>query len=215
MEQSKRDKLILDNQRLAYYLYEQLSKTDIVKSNKDDIVSEGMLGLIKAADTFDESKGNRFSTFAGLCIRNQMLMYIRKLNKNWHKEVSLYTPIGEDNEGNQLCYADVIQGDVKEFGEGNNRILLKESIDKLPEKDKEIMLAVITGYKQREIAAMMGGAAILHITANKANKKKTEIRSLEFRSSNDKIYCAAETVCKHNDTIKCGYALTVLPFIES
>lgn len=156
MEQSKRDKLILDNQRLVYYLYEQLSKTDIVKSNKDDIVSEGMLGLIKAADTFDETKGYQFCTYAGLCIRNSMLMYIRKLNKHWHKEISLYTPIGEDNEGNQLCYADIIQSDTEDFGEGNNRILLREGIDKLAEKDKEIMLAVITGYKQREIAAMMG-----------------------------------------------------------
>ena len=156
MEQSKRDKLILDNQRLVYHLYEQLSKTDIVKSNKDDIVSEGMLGLIKAANTFDETKGYQFSTYAGLCIRNAMLMYIRKLNKHWHKEISLYTPIGEDSEGNQLCYADVIQSDGEDFGEGNNRILLRESIGKLPEKDKEIMLAVITGYKQREIAAMMG-----------------------------------------------------------
>ena len=156
MEQSKRDKLILDNQRLVYYLYEQLSKTDIVKSNKDDIVSEGMLGLIKAADTFDETKGYQFSTYAGLCIRNAMLMYIRKLNKHWHKEISLYTPIGEDSEGNQLCYADVIQSDGEDFGEGNNRILLRESIGKLPERDKEIIQAFLSGYKQKEIAAMMG-----------------------------------------------------------
>ena len=113
MEQSKRDRLILDNQRLVYYLYEQLSKTDIVKNNKDDIVSEGMLGLIKAADTFDETKGFQFCTYAGLCIRNAMLMYIRKLNKHWHKEVSLYTPIGEDNEGNRICDADVIQSDAE------------------------------------------------------------------------------------------------------
>lgn len=202
MEQSKRDKLILDNQRLVYYLYEQLSKTDIVKSNKDDIVSEGMLGLIKAANTFDETKGYQFSTYAGLCIRNAMLMYIRKLNKHWHKEISLYTPIGEDSEGNQLCYADVIQSDGEDFGEGNNRILLRESIGKLPEKDKEIMLAVITGYKQREIAAMMGGAAILHITANKTHKKKIEIRSLEFRSSDDKINGTAKAIGKQNNVVK-------------
>ena len=39
MEQSKRDKLILDNQRLVYYLYEQLSKTDIVKTKNHHILS--------------------------------------------------------------------------------------------------------------------------------------------------------------------------------
>lgn len=91
-----------------------------------------------------------------LMLKNIDSYNLSKLNKHWHKEISLYTPIGEDSEGNQLCYADVIQSDGEDFGEGNNRILLRESIGKLPEKDKDIMLAVITGYKQREIAAMMG-----------------------------------------------------------
>ena len=156
MEQSKRDKLILDNQRLVYYLYEQLSKTDIVKSNKDDIVSEGMLGLIKAADTFDETKGYQFCTYAGLCIRNAMLMYIRKLNKHWNKEISLYASVGEDSDGNQICYADIIRSDAKDFFDSYNKVLVKERIDKLSEKDKEIIHAFLWGYKQKEIAAMMG-----------------------------------------------------------
>ncbi len=156
MEQSKRDKLILDNQRLVYYLYEQLSKTDIVKNNKDDIVSEGMLGLIKAADTFDETKGYQFCTYAGLCIRNAMLMYIRKLNKHWNKEISLYASVGEDSDGNLICYADIIRSDAEDFFDSYNKVLVKERIDKLPERDKEIIQAFLSGYKQKEIAAMIG-----------------------------------------------------------
>ena len=156
MEQLKRDKLILDNQRLVYYLYEQLSKTDIVKNNKDDIVSEGMLGLIKAADTFDETKGYQFCTYAGLCIRNAMLMYIRKLNKHWNKEISLYASVGEDSDGNLICYADIIRSDSEDFFDSYNKVLVKERIDKLPERDKEIIQAFLSGYKQKEIAAMIG-----------------------------------------------------------
>ena len=156
MEQLKRDKLILDNQRLVYYLYEQLSKTDIVKNNKDDIVSEGMLGLIKAADTFDETKGYQFCTYAGLCIRNAMLMYIRKLNKHWNKEISRYASVGEDSDGNLICYADIIRSDAEDFFDSYNKVLVKERIDKLPERDKEIIQAFLSGYKQKEIAAMIG-----------------------------------------------------------
>ena len=50
MEQYERDRLILDNQRLVYYMYEKLSKTEIVIKNKDDIVSDGIIGVIIAVE---------------------------------------------------------------------------------------------------------------------------------------------------------------------
>ena len=43
---------------------------------KDDILQEGYLGLLKARDTFDESKGVVFTTYAVPLIKNQMLNYI-------------------------------------------------------------------------------------------------------------------------------------------
>ena len=81
MEQLERDRLITDNVKLVYYIYEKLSKNKITLRYKDDIVSEGMIGLIKAARNFDETKGCKFATFAARCIQNEMLMFLRSLNK--------------------------------------------------------------------------------------------------------------------------------------
>ena len=44
----------------------------------DDLVQEGMIGLYKAIQSYDDSKEASFKTFASLCITRQMLSAIRK-----------------------------------------------------------------------------------------------------------------------------------------
>ncbi len=51
-------------------------------SEFDDFVSVGYIGLIKAARTYDINKDYAFSTYAGKCINNEIIMYVRKHYKN-------------------------------------------------------------------------------------------------------------------------------------
>lgn len=46
-----------------------------------DLSQEGLFGLIRAVQTFDKSKGIKFSTYANACITNRMLSSISKINK--------------------------------------------------------------------------------------------------------------------------------------
>lgn len=46
-----------------------------------DLSQEGLIGFIKAVQTFDESKGIKLSTYANTCITNRMLSSISKMNK--------------------------------------------------------------------------------------------------------------------------------------
>ncbi|SHH90194.1 sigma-70 family RNA polymerase sigma factor, partial [Clostridium magnum] len=66
----------------------------------DDLISIGTVGLIKAIDSFDVSKGTRLATYAAKCIENEILMLIRN-NKKTKNEVYLQDPIGIDKEGNE------------------------------------------------------------------------------------------------------------------
>ena len=47
--------------------------------DKEDIFYTGIIGLIKAIQTFDLEKNIKFSTYAGRCIMNEILMFIRKI----------------------------------------------------------------------------------------------------------------------------------------
>lgn len=76
----------------------------------DDLISIGTVGLIKAIDSFDNTKGTRLATYAARCIENEILMLIRN-NKKIKGEVYLQDPIGIDKEGNEISLMDVLSSD--------------------------------------------------------------------------------------------------------
>lgn len=154
--QSCRGKLITDNLRLVYFCYRKLQTNALTVRYKDDLISEGMLGLVKAANSFEPNRKTKFATYAVMCIRNQMLMFIRKLNKFAPYEVSLFLPIGHDGYGNELCLADIIEDETQLQEEAIERMLLSEFTAKQKPIDQKILSALNIGYNQREIAGQLG-----------------------------------------------------------
>ena len=74
---------------------------------QDDLISIGTIGLIKAVNTFDESKGIKLATYASKCIENEILMYFRS-QKKCSQDISINEPIDSDGEGNPLTLMDII-----------------------------------------------------------------------------------------------------------
>ncbi len=64
----------------------------------EDIKSEGLIGLYNAVLNFDKSKGLKFSTFACVCIKNEIIKYLKKYNKP--KEENASSIVYWDNYGN-------------------------------------------------------------------------------------------------------------------
>ena len=57
-----KSKLVMANMGLVHAVVNQMCRQN--KLNKDELVQEGSLGLLRAAELFDPSKGARFSTYA-------------------------------------------------------------------------------------------------------------------------------------------------------
>ena len=62
-----RNRLIEHNLRLVAHV---IKKYYAASHDQDDLISIGTIGLIKAVDTFDETKGPRLATYAARCIEN-------------------------------------------------------------------------------------------------------------------------------------------------
>lgn len=102
-----RNKLIEHNLRLVAHI---IKKYYAIFSDRDDLVSIGTIGLIKAIETFDINKNIRLSSYASRCIENEVLMYFRNLKKT-SQDMSLNEAIDTDKDGNPLTLMDVIAAD--------------------------------------------------------------------------------------------------------
>ncbi len=143
--------LIERNLRLVAHVARKYTNTD---EDMEDLISIGCIGLIKAIDTFDSGKG-RLATYACRCIDNELLMLLRSKKKT-SKEVSLFEPIGQDKEGNEVRWMDVLeqqQADIVETMElaGNIRRLFRLMKEKLTAREREILVLRYGLFGQKEL----------------------------------------------------------------
>lgn len=103
-DREAREKLIEHNLRLVAHI---VKKYDIKKTQTDDLISIGTIGLIKAVDSFRPEMEKKLTTYASRCIENEILMYLRK-NRNSFQEVSLNEPIANEKDGSEITLLDAI-----------------------------------------------------------------------------------------------------------
>ena len=106
-DQAARSLLIERNLRLVVYIARKFENTGI---NIEDLISIGTIGLIKAVNTFNPEKKIKLATYASRCIENEILMHLRRNNKN-RSEVSFDEPLNIDWDGNELLLSDVLGTD--------------------------------------------------------------------------------------------------------
>ena len=159
-DKEAKDKLISHNMRLVAHVVKKYNGA----AETDDLISVGSIGLIKAVNTYDESKGTQLATYTARCIENEILMLLRA-NKKFKNDVSLSDPVGVDKDGNELTLMDLLC-------EKEDTVF--ESVDCSIERDKliEFIKSVLTereytviclryglkdnrSYAQREVASFL------------------------------------------------------------
>lgn len=81
-----REQKIIDNMNLVHCIVHKHFPQYITNQ---DVIQNGYVGLIKAVDSFDESMGNTFATYAARCIFNEIAMDLRRQNK-YAKDIFLH-----------------------------------------------------------------------------------------------------------------------------
>lgn len=181
-----REELIEKNMRLVAHITKKYQGTDI---EQDDLVSIGTIGLIKAVNTFDSSKGIRIATYAAKCIENEILMVLRT-NKKKQNNVSIEEPIGIDKEGNEINLMDILcsDEDVEETVSLNLQIKrLYDLIDtELNNREKTIIhlrygLNNSHALPQREVASLLNisRSYVSRIEKKAINKLALKLREEE------------------------------------
>lgn len=135
-----RQKLIEHNLRLVAHIAKKYYADE---NDRDDLVSIGTVGLIKAVDSFDPTKGIRLSSYASRCIENEILMFFRSAKKT-AQDVSLNDPIDADKDGNTLTLLDTIATDDHILEDIDLRMKVRQLYDavktRLSPREREIVL---------------------------------------------------------------------------
>lgn len=164
--QNARNKLIEHNLRLVAHIVKKFDQTG---EYTEDLISIGTIGLIKGVESYKSGKGTKLATYAARCIENEILMYLRTLKKT-KKDVSLYSPIGQDQEGNEISLMDVLEAeteDIFEYIQLNMDISkMKAYLEVLDERERAVLtyrygLDHQKEKTQKEIAAMLDRKSVV------------------------------------------------------
>ena len=158
------DELIVQNINLVNYTIKKFGFPSIY----DGCYEMGLIALINAGRTFDETKGYQFNTYAVNCIKNEILKYIQlekcKKRKANYDKVSLDEPIYTDKVGNDINLLDVLSNGEdleKDILKQEQINLLRTIIEILEPKDKFMMehyFGLFDNKKmtQKKIAEVLG-----------------------------------------------------------
>ena len=153
---------IIINHNIKLVLYRVPGKFSSYPYDMDELVSIGLMGLIKAVDTFDINREVKFFTYALRCIDNEVLTFIRK-NKTHKEHVSLTSPISTNKDGNEMFLKDILMDSDEDFvfsiEEKELYDEVRRVIENLPEREKQIIMLYF-GFNceplnQNEISSQM------------------------------------------------------------
>ncbi len=90
-------------------------------ADAEDVVQEGMIGLLKAVRSYDAEKNASFGTYAERCVTNQIISAIRSADRIKHKplntSVSLNKPVAQGGvaqgtpDGAEITLGDTLRTD--------------------------------------------------------------------------------------------------------
>jgi RNA polymerase sigma factor (sigma-70 family) len=126
-----REKLWIREQlvkKLSYLVCSKIKKHHS-KVFYEDLLQEGKLGLVKAIDDFDPQRGLNFFKFANWHIKNRIRRYFK-----WNYKLPTTTCEASDiceKEGNDTQHL---------FEDREGKRLLREVVNKLPDKDRRVII---------------------------------------------------------------------------
>ena len=123
-DDNARQCLITHNLRLVSHI---ARKYTVPGYGQDDLISIGVIGLIKAVNSYKAASGTALGTYAARCIENEILMTLRASRK-YRGDVSLQDSVGTDGEGNDITYMDILGTEPDEV---DNAVIRRVTLEKV------------------------------------------------------------------------------------
>ncbi len=136
---------------------------------REDMIQEGILGIILSERLYDESRGVSRYTFAWNYAKGAMMSFYKREKR--HRETFCSLPD-----------LDIYQGIVEDYNKKEEKDKRLEKIylalSEIDEKSKDIFINIVNGEKQKDIAERMGMSRQLVNVRYKRAKEKIRKKAL-------------------------------------
>jgi RNA polymerase primary sigma factor len=165
-----KDRLVQANLRLVVHVAKRYVPHDHALT-LPDLVQEGTLGLVRAAEKFDWRRGHRFSTYATIWIRQSIGRAIAK--RGHATRLSLDAPVGE---GDGATLADLVPDDVTPGPDALAELAflgadVRRALSALAPRERAVL--------ELRYGLAGGGAATTAETAHRLRLRPQQVRRLE------------------------------------
>lgn len=131
-------------------------------ADKEDIMQEGMIGLIKAVRDYDEHRQVSFKSFAELCITRQIITAVKAATRQKHIPLNSYVSLYGSSDGNEeRAPLDLVDSSTRFNPEEN--LIMRENLKKIDEQilkvlskfEKNVLECYLAGKSYQEISTLL------------------------------------------------------------
>lgn len=137
----------------------------LLGGENEDLIQEGMIGLIKAVRDYDGSQGSSFSSFAELCVSRQMYSAIEASKRKKHLPLNTYVSLYEESEvekdGRAMPLIDTIEPEQDNdpaalyFGKEATEVFVEQLKENLSAFENHVLYLHLMGTDYRKIAELL------------------------------------------------------------
>lgn len=138
----------------------------LIGGENEDLIQEGMIGLIKAVRDYDLAQKASFASFAELCISRQMYTAIEASKRKKHIPLNSYVSLYEEGESTdeekKLPLIDTIEPIIENnpealyFGKEFTEAFVEELKENLSALENHVLYLHLMGTDYRTIAELLG-----------------------------------------------------------
>lgn len=155
-------------------------------ADKEDIMQEGMIGLIKAVRDYKEDRQVSFKSFAELCITRQIITAVKAATRQKHIPLNSYVSLYGNSDGDEdRAPLDLIDSNTRFNPE--EYIIMRENLKKIDEQilkllskfEKNVLECYLTGKSYQEISTLLDRPVKSIDNALQRIKRKFEKNSVD------------------------------------
>jgi len=153
-------------QKYSYIVKREARYLFLVGAEPEDLIQEGMIGLVKAIRTFETGHDAQFSTFATLCIRSQISTAITKASRKKHSPLNSYISLDSKEKED----TSVLESFSEETNLGPEVIVERQEHDR---EMRESLETLLSSFEKKVVELYLQGITYAEIGRRLGKEEKS------------------------------------------